>query len=40
MTDPTDPVVNPFTLVLLALAGLVLFGVSSFQTLGAPVPIP
>ncbi|MET0771705.1 MAG: hypothetical protein ABWZ82_01365 [Candidatus Limnocylindrales bacterium] len=40
MTDPTSPIVNPFTLALLALVGLVLFGVSSFQVVGSPVPVP
>lgn len=40
MTDPTSPIVNPFTLVLLALTGLVLFGVSAFQPGGAPIPLP
>jgi hypothetical protein len=39
MTDPTSPVVDPFTLILLALVGLVLFGVSAFQSVGVPVPV-
>ncbi len=39
MTDPSTPVVNPFTLVLLALVGLALFGWSAFLPGGAPIPL-
>jgi hypothetical protein len=40
MTDPTSPAVNPFTLLLLALVALVLFGWSTVLPGGGPVPLP
>jgi hypothetical protein len=37
--SPIHPDVNPFTPILLAVAGLVLFGWSAFLPAGAPVPL-
>jgi hypothetical protein len=40
MTDPSAPIVNPFTAALMALVALILFGWTLLLPGGAPIAIP